>query len=68
MQINVIEFSGFSLYNGDCRNVMSTLENKVDMIFADPPYFYIYILFKGYFMRFKAIWIEYNNLFTSIFL
>ena len=39
MQTNVIKYSDFLLYNGDCRNVMSALEEKVDMIFADPPYF-----------------------------
>lgn len=40
MQTNVkVEHSDFLLYNGDCRNVMSALEKKVDMIFADPPYF-----------------------------
>ena len=39
MQTNVIKYNDFLLYNGDCRNVMSALEEKVDMIFADPPYF-----------------------------
>lgn len=31
--------SNFILYRGDCNQVLKQLENKVDMIFADPPYF-----------------------------
>ncbi len=27
-----------TLYNGDCFEVLPTLENKVDMVFCDPPY------------------------------
>ena len=29
----------FSLYQGDCREVVPQLEGRFDMIFADPPYF-----------------------------
>ena len=29
----------FSLYLGDCREIMPHLDGKFDMIFADPPYF-----------------------------
>jgi len=29
----------FSLFQGDCSSILSTLVNQVDMIFADPPYF-----------------------------
>lgn len=39
MQTNVIKYSDFKLYKGDCCNIIPTLNNKVDMIFADPPYF-----------------------------
>lgn len=30
---------GFTLLQGDCRNLLSQFEFKFDMIFADPPYF-----------------------------
>ncbi len=42
--------SGFTLYNGDTINVIGNLSNKVDMIFADPPYF----LSKGFTIRTKG--------------
>ena len=29
----------FTLYHGDCSEIMNGLETMVDMIFADPPYF-----------------------------
>ncbi len=29
----------FALYQGDCNQVLQQISNKVDMIFADPPYF-----------------------------
>lgn len=29
----------FSLYQGDCNEILPLLKNKVDLIFADPPYF-----------------------------
>lgn len=31
--------SDFVLYKGDCNHVLAELESKVDMVFADPPYF-----------------------------
>lgn len=40
----------FELYCGDTMAVLSTLNRKVDMIFADPPYF----LSKGFTMRSKG--------------
>lgn len=40
MQKPYYEKQKFKLYNDDCLNVLnSLLENSVDMIFADPPYF-----------------------------
>lgn len=32
-------FSDFSLFQGDCNVIIPTMKEKVDMIFADPPYF-----------------------------
>ena len=29
----------FVLYNGDTNDVLSELKDKVDVVFADPPYF-----------------------------
>ncbi len=29
----------FTLYDGDCREIVPTLDGSFDMIFADPPYF-----------------------------
>lgn len=29
----------FTLYNGDTRELIRNINKKVDMIFADPPYF-----------------------------
>ena len=29
----------FTLYLGDCRNVLKNLNEKIDFVFADPPYF-----------------------------
>ena len=29
----------FTLYKGDCLELLEHIETKVDMIFADPPYF-----------------------------
>ena len=35
-----VQFYNFFLYNGDCNQVLhSLISEKVDMIFADPPYF-----------------------------
>lgn len=31
--------NGFALYKGDCNIIMPKLTDKVDMVFADPPYF-----------------------------
>lgn len=31
--------SNFTLYQGDCNQIVQVIDNKVDMIFADPPYF-----------------------------
>ncbi|MCD8296803.1 MAG: site-specific DNA-methyltransferase [Prevotella sp.] len=31
--------NNFILYNGDCKQVLRQLNQQVDMIFADPPYF-----------------------------
>jgi len=34
------ESNNFTLYNGDCKEIMKSMpENSIDMIFADPPYF-----------------------------
>lgn len=33
------EAKTFSLYNGDCRELVPELDGSFDMIFADPPYF-----------------------------
>ncbi len=34
------EKKGFTLYYGDCLNILSIIpDNSIDMIFADPPYF-----------------------------
>lgn len=38
-EYNTTEFSDFTLYCGDSTKVMSQLNNRFDMIFADPPYF-----------------------------
>ncbi len=29
----------FSLYQGDCNEILSSFKGKIDLIFADPPYF-----------------------------
>ena len=42
--------NNFTLYHGDTIEVLSSLDRKVDMIFADPPYF----LSKGFTMRAKG--------------
>lgn len=34
------ENDNFILYNGDTNSVLSEINMQVDMIFADPPYFY----------------------------
>lgn len=31
--------NGFLLYHGDTVEILESLNRKVDMIFADPPYF-----------------------------
>ena len=31
--------NNFILYHGDVNNVLAEIEEKVDVIFADPPYF-----------------------------
>ncbi|MBL8027778.1 MAG: site-specific DNA-methyltransferase, partial [Fibrobacteres bacterium] len=39
MKKRYFEAEGFTIYNGDCLQVLESLpENSVDMIFADPPY------------------------------
>lgn len=42
--------NGFLLYHGDTVEILESLNRKVDMIFADPPYF----LSKGFTMRAKG--------------
>lgn len=42
--------NGFLLYHGDTVEILESLDRKVDMIFADPPYF----LSKGFTMRAKG--------------
>ena len=44
------ENRGFKLYQGDSFQLLEELDEKVDMIFADPPYF----LSKGFTMRSKG--------------
>lgn len=34
-----MKMNDFLLYNGDCCQIIPTIEQQVDMIFADPPYF-----------------------------
>ena len=46
----VYENKDFALYQGDSFQLLEVLEEKVDMIFADPPYF----LSKGFTMRSKG--------------
>lgn len=29
----------FKLFKGDCKKIISSLDGKFDMVFADPPYF-----------------------------
>ena len=55
----------FCLYNGDSFDVLSTLDCKVDMIFADPPYFLSSgdnCIFNGTKMKFdKGYWDRKNS-------
>ncbi len=33
------QYNDFTLYKGDCRAIVPLLDEKYDMVFADPPYF-----------------------------